>query len=289
MSVRLGRYMECNGVLPTTQFAYQKGLGTCDALLCMSRALQSELESGQKARILQINFITAFDRVNHQGILYRLCFMSIGGSVLSILTHFLSNRSQQVMVDGCRSTLVNVVSGVPQGSVLGPLLFLLYTSELFYILENKLISYADDSTLMVVVPSPGVTVAESLICDLLIFSEWYDLSGMKLNASKTKTMIVSRSRTMHPQSPPLNIGGTVLKESDDLVILGVTFDSKRPFEKHLRLVSRTASQRLGILRKSWRVFHDRSLPERCFRGFVLPILEYCSAVLYRQHSCRNTP
>ena len=81
--------------------------------------------------------------------------------------------------------------------------------------------------------------------------------GIKLNASKTKTMIVSRSLTTHPQSLPLTIGGTVLKESKDLVILGVTFDSKMTFEKHLHSVSRAASQRLGILRKSWRVFHDR--------------------------------
>ena len=70
---------------------------------------------------------------------------------------------------------------------------------------------------------------------------------------------------MHPQSPPLNIGGTVLKESDDLVILGVTFDSNMTFEKYLSSVSRAASQRLGILRKSWRVFHDRPLLGRCFR------------------------
>ena len=99
-----------------------------------------------------------------------------------------------------------------------------------------------------------------------------------MNASKTKTMIVSRSRTMHPQSPPLTIGGTVLKESDDLVILGMKFDSKMTFEKHLRSVSRAASQRLGILRKSWRMFHDRTLLGRCFRCFVLPVLEHCCAV-----------
>ena len=102
---------------------------------------------------------------------------------------------------------------MPQGNVLGPLLFLLYTSELCSVLENKLISYADDSTLMAVVPSTGVrvAVAESLIPDLGRVSEWCDLWGTKLNASKTKTMIVSGSRTMHPQSPPLTIGGTVLK------------------------------------------------------------------------------
>ena len=72
----------------------------------------------------------------------------------------------------------------------------------------------------------------------------------------------------------------MLKESVELDILGVTFDSKMTFENHLRSVSRAASQRLGILRKSWRVFHGRLLLERCFRDFVLPILEYCSAVWF---------
>ena len=74
---------------------------------------------------------------------------------------------------------------------------------------------------------------------------------MKLNVSKTKTMIVSRSGTMYPESHALTIGGTVLKDSNDLVIFGVPFDSKMTFEKHLHSVSRAASQRLGILRNSW--------------------------------------
>ena len=165
----------------------------------MSHILQSALESGQEARIVQIHFSPAFDRVNHQGILYRLSSVGIGGSVSSVLTQFLSNRSQFVLVDGCLSKLVNVVSGVPQGSVLGPLLFLLFTSELFSILENKLIGYADDSTLMPVVPSTGArfTVAESMNRDLVRVNAWCDLWGMKLSASKTKTMIVSS----HPHQP----------------------------------------------------------------------------------------
>ena len=131
---------------------------------------------------------------------------------------------------------------------MGPLLFLLYNSELFSILENMLSSYTDDSTLMAVMTSPVVKSVPSAVLDRV--SEWCDLWGMKLIASKTKTMIVSRSRTMHSQSPPLTIGGTLHKESDDLVILGVTFDSKMTFEMHLRSVSRAASQRLSILRKS---------------------------------------
>ena len=200
--------MKRTGVLPATQFAYWKGLGICDVLLCVSHTLQSALESGQEVRIEEIDFSAVFDRVNNQDILYRLCSVGIGGSVLSILTQFLSNRSLHVMVDGSQSELVDVVSGVPQDSFLDPLLFLLFTSEPFSILENKLIGYADDSTLMAVVPSPGVriTVAESLIRDLGSVSEWCGLWGMKLIASKTETMIVSRSGTVHPQSPPLTIG-----------------------------------------------------------------------------------
>ena len=131
---------------------------------------------------MQIDFSAAFDRANHMGIFYELCSVGIVGFVWSISTQFLSNRSQHVMVDGCRSKLVNIVSGVPQGSVWGPLLFLLHTSELFSILENKLIGYADDSTLIYgCCAIPGVRVA---------VSEWCDLWGMKLNASKTKTLIV---------------------------------------------------------------------------------------------------
>ena len=100
---------------------------------------------------------------------------------------------------------------------MGALLFLLYTSELFSVLENKPIGYADDSTLIAVVPSPGLRVAvvEFLSRDLVKVSEWCDLWGTK--------------------SPALTIGGTVQKKSDDLVILGVIFDSKMTFEKHLAL------------------------------------------------------
>ena len=88
---------------------------------------------------LQSDFSVFIDRVNHTEILYNLCSAGIGGSVFSMLTQFQSNRPQHVMVDCCPSKRVNVVSAEPQGSVLGPLLFLLYTSVHFSIIENKFI------------------------------------------------------------------------------------------------------------------------------------------------------
>ena len=155
----------------------------------------------------------------------------------------------------------------------------MYTAELFSIVENMLYGYADDSALVAVVPSPGerVAVSESLNRDLNRVRLRCDLWGMKLNASKTKTTIVSRSRTVHPQLTPLTLDGTVLKESANLVILWVTFDAKMTFEKHPESLC-AAAQRLGIMRKSWQLFHDRSLLLRNFWSFVLPVLEYYSAV-----------
>ena len=218
---------------------------------------------GAGAKIVQIDFIAAFDRVKHQGILFKLCSVGVGGSLLSVLTQFLSNRSQYVVMDGCRSKLANVVSGVPQGSVLGLQLFLLYAAELFSIVET---------------PGERVAVSESMNRDLSRVSVRCNLWGMKLNASTTKTMIVPRSHTVHPLLTLLTLDGTVLKESVGLVILGVTFDAKMTFEKHICSVSCAAAQRLGIMRKFWQVFHDRSLLLRSFYSFVLPVLECCSAV-----------
>ena len=83
----------------------------------MSHSVQSALESEQEARSVQIDFSAAFERVNHQGIIYKLCSVGIGGIVLSIFTQFLSNRSKHVIVDGCLSKLVNALSGVPEGIV----------------------------------------------------------------------------------------------------------------------------------------------------------------------------
>ena len=134
------------------------------------------------------------------------------------------------------------MSGAPQGIVLGQLLFLLYTAELFSVVENKLYGNADDSTLVTVVPSTGERVAdsESMNHDLNRVSVLCNLCG-----------IVSRSSTVDPQLTPLTLDGTVLKEAADLVILGVTFDAKMTFEKTFSLFPcRAAAQRLGMMRKS---------------------------------------
>ena len=126
----------------------------------------------------------------------------MGGAVFSVIRQFLSGRRQCVLVDSGLSSFVDVVSGVPQGSVLGPLSFILYTADLFSIVDNLLVGYADDATLISVTQRPAnrVSVSNSLQCDIDKISNWCSRWGMCLNVGKTKIVTISRSRTVLPTS-----------------------------------------------------------------------------------------
>ena len=276
----LYRYLESNGLLARSQYAYRKQLGTCDALLDLTSCMQDNLDKGFESRLVQIDFSAAFDLVNHKALIYKLQSLGIGGYILELLRDFLTDRQQRVVVDGIFSEPRPVVSGVPQGSVLGPLLFLVYTSDMIIGLENKIVQYADDTTLVAVVRSPEMRseVASSLNRDLERISQWCSRWGMKLNSSKTKTLLVSRSRTDEPPHPPLCVGNTLLAESEYLTVLGVTYDSHLTFEKHLSNVSANAARKLGIVRKASYIYNDEKINATCFRSFVLPLLEYCSPI-----------
>ena len=116
--------------------------------------MQGNLDRGFESRIVQIDFSAAFDLVNHKALLFKLQNLGVGGFVLGLLQDFLTGRQQRVVVDGVFSESRPILSGVPQGSVLGPLLFLVYTSDMVVGLENKIVQYADDATLVGVIKSP---------------------------------------------------------------------------------------------------------------------------------------
>ena len=280
LSKRLSKFVESNDMLPNLQFGFRKGRGTCDALLTISSELQKALDCGHEARMVGLDFSAAFDMVNHSALIYKLKLLGIGGPILNILIEFLTGRIQRVAVDGQLGDIRNVISGVPQGSVLGPLLFIIYTSDMCVSLENKLVAYADDATLVASIPSPNLrsSVAESLNRDLTRINEWCKLWGMKLNPQKTQSMIISRSKTLYPQHSELHINNTVLATCNSFKILGLTFDNKLTFEKHIRNVASGISQKIGILRKCFKVFGDEAIMLNCFNSFILPCMEYCAPV-----------
>ena len=164
-------------------------------------------------------------------------------------------------------------------SVLCALLFLLYIADLPGQLKNVLAGYADDLTLFCRIPHPRhkATVAPSLSDDLAMISNWCSRWGMMVNPSKTRGMLISRSRTVEPLFPDLVIDGSMAEMVCELKIFGVILDSKLTFEKQVRAIAASASRRVGILRRTMSVFRDVTVVGKCFWAFILPKL-YCSTV-----------
>ena len=287
LAKRLSQYCNKHCLIPDSQFGFRKGLGTCDALLTLTHDVQSSLDLGQESRVVAIDFSSAFDIVNHKALVYKLQLYGIGGNLLNIFKDFLTNRTQRVCVDGAYSASLPVLSGVPQGSVLGPLFFILFTSDVGISLENKLISYADDTKLFSSVKSPcdRGEVAASLNRDLAKITAWCQLWGMKLNANKTHSITFSRSRTLDPPHPRLFISGEEIEELDDIRLLGVTLDSRLTFEKHIRSVSSSIAQKTGLLRKCFKTFACESTVIKSFYAFILPHFENCTPVWMSAAGC----
>ena len=147
-----------------------------------------------------------------------------------IIYKFLIDRKQCVSVDGNLSSFLDVASGVPQGSELGPLLFIVYIADLFTVVSNLLVGYADEATLNSIAQGLLIewmylihyraTLTESVIG--VITYKW----DMSLHIGKTKTMTISRSRTVLPSFPELTLNGIALKETSELIILVVASDPK---------------------------------------------------------------
>ena len=237
--------------------------------------------------MLSFDFSSAFDLVNHEALLYKLKLAGVGGPIFKVLKSFLSDRHQRVCVDGSFSNFKPVLSGVPQGSVLGPLLFILYTADMWHNLENQLIAYADDATLYASINSPidRVPVADSLNRDIAKIELWCKRWGMKLNPTKSQSITVSRSRTIIPPHSTLFMDGSPLSISKSIKLLGVTLDNKLTFEEHLRTVSTSIAQKTGLLRKCRRTLNNDDATLRTFFAFILPSFEYCMPVWLSAADC----
>ena len=196
--------------------------------------------------IVQLDFSADFDRVSHSGLLFKLKSFGVGGCVLSICREFLSDCRfgefplqivpLRVLVDGAACEWIPIIAGVLQGSVLEPLLFIIYTSEMCELVENRLFAYADDSTLLAVVRKPAdrPAVAASLNRDLARIQEWCKHWCTVLNHNKSRASVFSRSRAMNHTHVYLVLSGVSIRASTNLDILGVKFDGKLNFEDHVR-------------------------------------------------------
>lgn len=242
-------------------------------LMLVDDILQSVNMKSQVDLIL-LDFSKAFDMVNHEKLLYKLHYYGIRGYTLKWIKNFLDNRSQSVVINGYSSNTIPVSSGVPQGSVLGPLLFLIYINDLpNYVHSSKVRLFADDTALYI---SLSVASHSSLLQqDLHNLEQWEKSWDMKFNPSKCQVIQITKRKEVIPTQYILH--NTILDTVSSAKYLGVTISNDLTFNKHIDTITNKANQTLGFLRRNLKI-HSEKLKSIAYMTLVRPQLEYSSLV-----------
>ena len=197
------------------QYVFRPGRSCEHALLKAQDIILDSLNKQQVSLLLLIDFSKAFDMVEHNILLDKLQHYGIRGTVLKWFQSYLSDRKQFVTIDGVDSDTKLIKYGVPQGSILGPLLFIIYINDLPNISEiAKFIMYADDAN--IIITATNITeINQKLkeLCSKLL--EWVDDNGLKLNLKKTKYIIFSRQKSESILPEPLIISDTKIEQKQE--------------------------------------------------------------------------
>ena len=276
MHKRVLDFLDKNNSLFENQYGFRPGRSCEHALLNAQSTILHSLSKNQIAVLLLLDYSKAFDVIDHLTLLKKLEHYGIRGTALEWFRSYLSNRSQYVSIQGSDSSLKPIVHGVPQGSILGPLLFVIYINDLPGISNiAKFILYADDANIIVT----GSSIHEILtqvncLTDVLI--KWVHSNGLALNLKKTCYMIFSRKR-IDPTNVQLKIDNEIIERKSEARFLGVIVDEKLNWAAHIKAIKVKMSRFIGIMHKI-----KRNLPTKArlqiFQSLVQSHLNFCSLV-----------
>ena len=275
------KHFQVNNILFHLQHGFRSKLSCETQLIGLVEDLSRNLIHGQQTDLILLDFSKAFDKVNHMKLLYKLHQHGNQDSTLQWVKSFLIGRLQSVLVNGDNSDEVPVTSGVPQGSVLGPLLFLLYINDLPENIVSQVRLFADDTAVYITVNNP--TEQNTLQEDLDRLQKWEHSWDMEFNPSKCTVMNITRSK--RPYKSTYTLHGHILETVSDAKYLGVSITSDLSWNKHINQVTATASQTLNFIKRNIPIKHPR-IREFAFKTLVRPQLEYSSSV-WSPHTQHN--
>jgi len=184
-------FLRANSFFAPTQSGFLPGDSTVNQLTYIYDTFCRALDNGLEVRVVFFDISKAFDKVWHRGVLYKLQQAGIRGNLLSFLSNYLTDRKQKVIIPGAHSSPMEILAGVPQGSILGPLMFLVYINDIIADIQAHIHLFADDTSLFMVVNSPNETAAV-LQADIDKISSWADKWLVSFSPSKSESMLISR-------------------------------------------------------------------------------------------------
>lgn len=273
---RMFEYFKSNFLISIFQSGFVPGHSTTTHLVEIYHSFCQAVSDGKEIRVVFCDVSRAFDRVWHKGLLFKLEKCGISGSLLAWLRNYLQDRYQRVVLNGQMSSWELIMAGVPQGSVLGPLLFLIFINDITYAIQHcKIRLYADDTSLFIEVDD-RVRAAEQLEEDLNALSSWANTWLVKFSPPKTESLIISNKRHLE-EHPPIRMEGSVIQEVTHHKHVGVTLSRNLSWHEHICAIEKKARSVLVRLSQFKYTLDRRSL-ERVYMSNIRPIMEYADVV-----------
>ena len=270
-----------NDLISPNQSGFRPGDSCINQLLSITHEIYKSFDKGLEVRSVFLDISKAFDKVWHEGLIFKLKQNGISGNLLKTLTDFLNCRNQRVTINGQHSSWTSVEAGVPQGSILGPLLFLIYINDLPENLSSNPKLFADDTSLFSVVHDISKS-SNDLNNDLAKISDWAFQWKMNFNPDSNKQAqeVIFTRKTLKPSHPPLTFNNIPVVQTPSQKHLGMFLDSRLDFQEHLKSILNKVNKTIALLHKFQNVLPRSSLLT-IYKSFIRPHLDY-GDIIYDQ-------
>ena len=277
-------YLNKNKLISSNQSGFRPGDSTIYQLISITSKIYESFENYDETRALFLDISKAFDKVWHEGLIYKLNCNGISGNLLNLFANYLHNRQQRVVLNGTSSDWKNIQAGVPQGSVLGPLLFLVYINDLTDNITSEMRLFADDSSLFTTVNGTNQT-HEKLEKDLETITNWAHQWKMIFNPDLTKQAVevIFSVKINKPVHPELVFNDIPVSREDHTKHLGVYLDNRLNFSKHIREAINNALKGLSLL-KYLSKYVSRKVLDMSYKLYVRPHLDYGDVIYHNQRT-----
>lgn len=271
------------------QYGFLNNNSTIHALANLQSSVNYGLNRGEVTTIVALDLQAAFDTVWHAGLLHKMLTLNYPIIIIKLIKSFLSHRSFVVRLDGFLSALKILLAGVPQGSVLGPICFNIYTYDIPTHSNVNVSQFADDTTLFITHKNPGL--AQSFINSYLTtLVDWIDKWKLKLNKEKTELLHVlgqvrdtTRKLRRETRNMKISIRGHLLEHRNDIRLLGLQVQTNNRFTKNVKIRLQKARKTKFLLKRILGNKHiDNSIKTNIYKLYIRPILMYASPVWCRQ-------
>lgn len=262
-----------NDILSDVQHGFRSNRSCETQLLITTHDFVTALNNGKQMDSILLDFSKAFDKVNHHKLCNKLDHYGIRGKCLQWIRSFLTGRTQQVVLGGSLSNKADVLSGVPQGTVLGPLLFLIYINDLPSYVNSTIRLFADDAYLYNIIDSVNDSLLlQSDLDNLQLWEKYWD---MEFHPQKCKTLTITNKTK--PITTTYSIHNEQLESVANAKYLGVILNKKMRWNTHIAAITKKANQQIMFLQRNLREC-PKNLKASAYKVYVKPILMYASSV-----------